>query len=65
MQEPLSQLELWTGLFWELALFLFGMDIMTSALKRATGDYLKDLLGRLARSGVRKSAISPPTHRTV
>jgi Na+/phosphate symporter len=52
-------------LFGGLALFLFGMDIMTSALKRATGDYLKDLLGRLARSGVRKSAISPPTHRTV
>jgi phosphate:Na+ symporter len=50
MQEPLDHFALWTGLFGGLALFLFGMDIMTSALKRAAGDYLKDLLGRLTRN---------------
>lgn len=50
MQEPLSHFALWTGLFGGLALFLFGMDIMTSALKRAAGDYLKDLLGSLTRN---------------
>lgn len=50
MQATLDQFELWAGLFGGLALFLFGLDIMTSALKRAAGGYLKDLLGRLTRN---------------
>lgn len=50
MHDSLSHFELWTGLFGGLALFLFGMDIMTGALKRAAGDYLKDVLGRLTRN---------------
>ena len=43
----LDQFALWTGLFGGLALFLYGMDVMTVALKRAAGDHLKDLLGRM------------------
>lgn len=50
MPEPLDHFHLWTGLLGGLALFLFGMDIMTTALKRATGDYLRDLLARLTRN---------------
>lgn len=50
MQEPLNHFDLWTGLLGGLALFLFGMDIMSNALKRAAGDYLKDVLGRLTRN---------------
>jgi phosphate:Na+ symporter len=38
---------LWTGLFGGLAIFLYGMDVMTVALKRAAGDHLKELLGRM------------------
>ena len=34
-------LALATGLVGGLALFLFGMDIMTRALKRVAGDYIK------------------------
>lgn len=41
---------LWSGLFGGLAIFLFGMDLMTSALKRAAGDYMKEILGRLTRN---------------
>ncbi len=37
-----------TGLFGGLALFLFGMDLMTAALKRVAGDRLKDLLGKVS-----------------
>ena len=38
---------LWIGLFGGLALFLFGMDMLTRALKRVTGDRMKALLARL------------------
>lgn len=31
-------------------MFLFGMDIMTQALKSAAGDYMKDILGKLTRN---------------
>jgi phosphate:Na+ symporter len=47
MDGPLGSFELWTGLFGGLALFLFGMDIMTIALKRAAGDYMKEILRKL------------------
>lgn len=50
MESALDQYALWTGLFGGLALFLFGMDLMTVALKRATGDYLKEILGGLTRN---------------
>jgi len=50
MDAPLDQIALFTGLFGGLALFLFGMDIMTDALKRATGHYLKDILAKLTRN---------------
>ena len=50
MDAPLDQFALFTGLFGGLALFLFGMDIMTDALKRATGGYLKDVLAKLTRN---------------
>ena len=47
---PLASFDLWAGLLGGLALFLFGMDVMTQALKSAAGDYMKDLLGRLTRN---------------
>jgi phosphate:Na+ symporter len=47
MDGPLGSFELWTGLFGGLALFLFGMDLMTEALKRAAGDYMKEILRKL------------------
>ena len=50
MEGSLDHFELWTGLFGGLALFLFGMDLMTKALKRAAGDHMKDLLGRFTRN---------------
>ncbi|HIP40032.1 MAG TPA: Na/Pi cotransporter family protein [Desulfocapsa sulfexigens] len=50
MSNPLASLELWGGLFGGLALFLFGMDIMTKALKVSAGDYMKDLLARFTRN---------------
>ena len=50
MDNPFSSFELWAGLFGGLALFLFGMDIMTQALKSAAGDYMKDLLSKLTRN---------------
>lgn len=56
----LNQYELWTGLFGGLALFLFGMDLMTNALKRAAGDHMKDLLGKFTKNrfvGVAMGAI--------
>ncbi len=52
MSIELDQFALWTGLFGGLALFLFGMDLMTVALKRAAGDHLKDLLGRMTSNRV-------------
>jgi phosphate:Na+ symporter len=50
MDNPLATFNLWAGLFGGLALFLFGMDVMTQALKSAAGDYMKDILGRLTRN---------------
>ena len=50
MDNPLASFELWAGLFGGLALFLFGMDVMTKALKSAAGDYMKDILGKLTRN---------------
>jgi phosphate:Na+ symporter len=50
VSNPLANPELWFGLFGGLALFLFGMDIMTRALKRATGKYLKTALARLTQN---------------
>lgn len=47
MINPLTSFDLWAGLFGGLALFLFGMDIMTRALKRAAGDYMKVVLAKL------------------
>lgn len=50
MESPIASFELWAGLFGGLALFLFGMDVMTQALKSAAGDYMKDILGKLTRN---------------
>ena len=50
MNNPLASYELWAGLFGGLALFLFGMDIMTRALKRVAGDYMKEVLAKLTRN---------------
>jgi phosphate:Na+ symporter len=47
---PFAEFDLWAGLFGGLALFLFGMDVMTQALKSAAGDYMKDILGKLTRN---------------
>ena len=50
MTNPFAEYDLWAGLFGGLALFLFGMDIMTQSLKTAAGDYMKDILGKLTRN---------------
>jgi phosphate:Na+ symporter len=50
MSSPFTSIELWGGLFGGLALFLFGMDIMTKALKVTAGDHMKDLLARFTRN---------------
>jgi phosphate:Na+ symporter len=50
MTNPFTTFDLWSGLFGGLALFLFGMDVMTKALKAAAGDYMKDVLGQLTRN---------------
>ncbi len=50
MAGELNQFDLWTGLFGGLALFLFGMDLLTRALKRAAGDHMKELLGKVTRN---------------
>ena len=47
MDSPFSSFNLWAGLFGGMALFLFGMDIMTLALKSAAGDYMKGLLRKM------------------
>jgi len=47
MSQVFTSLDLWTGLFGGLALFLLGMDFLTRALKRVTGDQMKALLLRL------------------
>lgn len=50
MDGQIDQFDLWTGLFGGLALFLFGMDLLTLALKRAAGDRMRDLLGKVTRN---------------
>lgn len=52
VDNPIATYALWAGLFGGLALFLFGMDIMTQSLKSAAGDYMKDLLARLTRNRI-------------
>ncbi len=47
MIDDLNQLELTIGLIGGLALFLFGMDIMTRALKQVAGASLKTILARM------------------
>lgn len=47
MTTEISQLELSIGLIGGLALFLFGMDIMTRALKQVAGASMKMLLARM------------------
>lgn len=47
MSAELDHFALATGLVGGLALFLFGMDIMTRALKRVAGDYMKTMLARM------------------
>ena len=39
-----------SGVIGGLALFLFGMDVMTRSLKQVAGDYMKTLLGRMTRN---------------
>jgi phosphate:Na+ symporter len=50
MNGPFGSYDLWVGLFGGLALFLFGMDIMTRALKRAAGDYMKEILAKFTKN---------------
>ncbi len=50
MNNPFASLELWGGLFGGLALFLFGMDLMTKALKLTAGNHMRDLLARFTRN---------------
>jgi len=50
VNSPFASFDLWAGLFGGLALFLFGLDIITQALKSAAGDYMKDVLGKLTRN---------------
>ncbi len=47
MNGELDGFALSTGLVGGLALFLFGMDIMTRALKRVAGDHMKTMLARM------------------
>lgn len=47
MTQTLASFDLWTGLFGGLALFLLGMDFLTRALKRVTGDQMKTILIKL------------------
>jgi len=47
MTAGLDQFALASGLVGGLAMFLFGMDIMTRALKRVAGDYMKTMLARM------------------
>ncbi len=47
MTSGLDGFALLTGLAGGLALFLFGMDILTRALKRIAGTYMKDVLAKI------------------
>ncbi|MEW9920935.1 Na/Pi cotransporter family protein [Marimonas sp. MJW-29] len=51
--DTLNQLEIGTGLIGGLALFLFGLDILTRALKQIAGASLKDVLGRMTGNRVK------------
>ncbi|MGK0290329.1 MAG: phosphate:Na+ symporter [bacterium] len=42
-----------TGLFGGLALFLYGMDLMTEGLKKVAGDRLKNLLAKLTTNRIK------------
>lgn len=53
MPQDFASFELWTGLIGGLALFLFGMDLLTRALKRVTGDQLKAILARLTDNRIK------------
>ena len=48
--EHIDWLHLLMGLSGGLALFLFGMEQMSDALKSALGEQMKDLLARLTRN---------------
>jgi len=50
MDNPFTSFTLWAGLFGGIALFLFGMDLMTEALKSAAGDYMKGFLRKMTRN---------------
>lgn len=50
MSDGLNLFALSSGLVGGLALFLFGMDILTRALKQVAGDYLKTLLARMTNN---------------
>jgi len=47
MSAELDHVALFTGLIGGLALFLFGMDIMTRALKQVAGDTMKAMLAKM------------------
>ncbi len=47
MTPEFDEFTLVSSLVGGLALFLFGMDIMTQALKQVAGDYMKNLLARM------------------
>ncbi len=51
--EPLDILFMILQLFCGLAIFLFGMDTMGDALKKAAGTRLKDLLGKLTSNPIK------------
>ncbi len=48
--DHIEWLHLLMGLFGGLALFLFGMEQMSDALKSALGEHMKDLLAKLTRN---------------
>ena len=50
--EEIDYLPMSVGLFGGLAIFLYGMDKMSVALKRAAGDRMKTLLARLTRNRI-------------
>ncbi len=53
MSAELNQLQIFTGLIGGLALFLFGMDSMTRALKQVAGNSMRSILARLTGSRLR------------
>ena len=48
MSEEIDSFALATGLIGGLALFLFGMDILTRALKLVSGSHLKIILSKVS-----------------